>query len=320
MEKVSIKRLSIVVSVYNEEAVLDKFYNAVTPVLEQTNVDYEILFVNDGSKDMSSSILERLAMNDARIKIITFSRNYGHEAAMLAGIDYCSGDGIICMDADLQHPVECIPVILEKFRQGYEVITMIRTQNKSAGALKSFSSSLFYKILNKISEVKFDDNASDFFAFTKAPAAVLKKHFRESSRFLRAYVQDIGFNKTSIEYSANDRAGGVSKYSFRKLFRFSVQALLSFSNLPLRIASVCGLLGTFICVILTVYSLFMKFSQGAPSGYTTIIVLICTLFTILFFLLGIIGEYMALILTETRKRPIYIVKDSVNLDNEKENL
>lgn len=313
-----INKLSIVVSVYNEEAVLDKFYETILPILEEIDSDYELIFVNDGSRDASPAILDRLAMDSKKVKVIHFSRNYGHEAAMIAGIDYSSGDGIVCMDADLQHPVECIPQILDTFNQGYEVISMVRTANKSAGFVKNLTSGLFYKILNKISEVHFEENASDFFAITKKPAEVLKKHFRETSRFLRAYVQSIGFKKTTIEYEAHDRAAGESKYSIKGLFKFSVQAMLSYSDLPLKIASLCGTFAGIACVLLI---FIMKIRVGAPGGYTTTVVVICFMFTVLFFLLGIIGEYLAVILSEIRKRPIYLVRDAVNFekDQEKEN-
>lgn len=313
-----IRKLSIVVSVYNEEAVLDKFYQAIYPVVEGMNGDYELIFVNDGSKDASPAILDRLAMESDKVKVIHFSRNYGHEAAMIAGIDYSSGDGIICMDADLQHPVECIPRILDTFNQGYEVISMVRTANKGAGFIKNIASGLFYKILNKISEVHFEENASDFFAVTRKPADVLKKHFRESSRFLRAYVQNIGFKKTTIEYEAHDRVAGESKYSLRGLFKFSIQAMVSYSELPLKIASLCGTFSGIVCILVIIYSIYIKFKSGAPDGYTTIIVIICFMFTVLFFLLGIIGEYLSVILCETRKRPIYLVRDTVNFDKDVE--
>lgn len=313
-----IKKLSIVVSVYNEEAVLDKFYQAIHPIVQSLDSDYELIFVNDGSRDASPAILDRLAMDSDKVKVIHFSRNYGHEAAMIAGIDYSSGDGVICMDADLQHPVECIPQILDTFNQGYEVISMVRTANKSAGLIKNVTSGLFYKLLNKISDTHFEENASDFFAVTRKPAEVLKKHFRESSRFLRAYVQSIGFKKTTLEYEAHDRAAGESKYSIRSLFKFSVQAMLSYSDLPLQIASVCGTFAGIACVILIIYSIYMKIHIGVPGGYTTIIVVLCFMFTVLFFLLGIIGEYLSIILGEVRKRPIYLVRDTVNFEKEQE--
>ena len=313
-----IDKLSVVISVYNEEAVLDKMYQAIVPVMEKLSCDYELLFVNDGSRDASPAILDRMALESDRVKVIHFSRNYGHEAAMIAGIDYSSGDGIICMDADLQHPVECIPQILDAFHRGYEVVSMVRTSNKSAGVFKNITSKLFYKILNGISEVHFEENASDFFAVTKRPAEILKKHFRESSRFLRAYVQSIGFNRTTIEYTAGERAGGKSKYSIRNLFKFSVKAMISYSDLPLKIASICGTSAGIASVILIIYSIYMKIHIGAPGGYTTIIVVICFMFTVLFFLLGIIGEYLSTILNEIRRRPIYLVKDTVNFEKEQE--
>ena len=310
----AIRQLSIVISVYNEEAVLNTFYEHITPVLKGCDCDYELIFVNDGSKDASPAILDRLASQSEKVKVVHFARNYGHEAAMIAGIDYSSGDGVICMDADLQHPVECIPQILEKFNEGYEVITMVRTANESAAAWKKITSRAFYKLLNKISEIRFDENASDFFAMTRQPAEILKKHFRESNRFLRAYIQSVGFNKTTMEYQAHERAAGESKYNFKKLWKFSISALLSFSNLPLKISTACGWCSAIVCFLCIIYTIATKITTGTPSGYATIIVVMCFMFMVLFFLIGIIGEYLSVILAEVRQRPIYIVKDTCNLE------
>lgn len=311
-----ISLLSVIVSVYNEEAVLDLFREKTLPVLEGLPCSWELIFVNDGSRDASPGILSRMALEDRRIKLIHFSRNYGHEAAMIAGIDYASGDAFVCMDADLQHPPDCIPDIVAALEEGYEVITMIRTGNKQAGILKNAASSLFYKILNRISDVRFDENASDFFAFSQAPAKVLREHFRESSRFLRAYIQDIGFRKTSIAYEANERAAGKSKYSLRRLFHFSVQAFVSYSDLPLKISLFCGTAAGLVCILMIAYSIYMKTVHGAPSGYSTLIVMICFLFAVLFFLLGIIGEYLSLIVREVRDRPVYLVRTTANLEGD----
>lgn len=314
IEMNAIRQLSIVISVYNEEAVLNTFYEHITPVLKGCDCDYELIFVNDGSKDASPAILDRLASQSEKVKVVHFARNYGHEAAMIAGIDYSSGDGVICMDADLQHPVECIPQILEKFNEGYEVITMVRTANESAAAWKKITSGAFYKLLNKISEIRFDENASDFFAMTRQPAEILKKHFRESNRFLRAYIQSVGFNKTTMEYQAHERAAGESKYNFKKLWKFSISALLSFSNLPLKISTACGWCSAIVCFLCIIYTIATKITTGTPSGYATIIVVMCFMFMVLFFLIGIIGEYLSVILAEVRQRPIYIVKDTCNLE------
>ncbi len=313
-----IHKLSIIVSVYNEEKVLGQFYEKVSEVLDSLPVRSELIFVNDGSTDTSPGILERLALASGRVKVIHFSRNYGHEAAMIAGVDYALGDGIICMDADLQHPVECIPRIYSAFEEGYDVVTMARQENRGAGRIRKFCSSTFYWLLNLVSNVEFNENVSDFFGFTEKPARILREHYRESSRFLRAYVQNIGFSSTTLDYVAAPRAAGESKYSIRKLFRYSLQAFLSYSDIPVRIASFCGTVAALIGLLMMAYTIYTRLTSGAPSGYATIIVVMCFMFTILFFLLRIMGEYLSVILGEVRGRPIYTVRSLVNFDEGEE--
>ena len=174
------KKLSVVVSVYNEEQALPMFYETTKLILEILPWDYELLFVNDGSRDDSLSILREYAARDEKVKVVSFSRNFGHEAAMIAGIDYADGDGIVCMDADLQHPPECLPEIVRKFEEGCGVISMVRTKNKSAGLIKNITSAGFYQVINALSDVKFEPNASDFFAISKEAAEVLRKNYREN--------------------------------------------------------------------------------------------------------------------------------------------
>lgn len=306
------KVLSVVVSVYNEEAVLLKFYEEVKKVLDRLPWDYELIFVNDGSRDQSLSIIKKLAKEEKRVKLLSFSRNFGHEAAMIAGIDHASGDGIVCMDADLQHPPECLPVIIEKFEAGYEVINMVRTKNESAGWFKNLASAAFYKLINLLSDVKFENNASDFFAVSHRVADVLKDNYRERVRFLRGYVQNVGFQKTTIEYEAHARAAGESKYSIRKLFQFSVNTIVCFSNLPLKLGGAAGIFAALLGCIVLVYTLFTR--SGAPSGYATIVVLNCFMFAILFVLVGIIGEYISILFTEIKGRPIYILEETENIE------
>ena len=202
------KKLSVVVSVYNEEQALPMFYETIKLILEILPWDYELLFVNDGSRDDSLSILKEYAARDEKVKVVSFSRNFGHEAAMIAGIDYADGDGIVCMDADLQHPPECLPEIVRKFEEGCGVISMVRTKNKSAGLIKNITSAGFYWVINTLSDVKFEPNASDFFAVSKEAAEVLRKNYREKVRFLRGYVQSIGFQKATISYEAHVRIAG----------------------------------------------------------------------------------------------------------------
>ncbi len=305
------KLLSVVVSVYNEEEVLERFYEETGKVLKTIPWDYELLFVNDGSADGSLAILKRLAERDPKVKVISFSRNFGHEAAMIAGVDYSAGDGIICMDADLQHPPEYIPQIVEKLEEGYQVICMVRTKNRSAGLLKNLTSAAFYKVINLLSDAHFESSASDFFAVSRKVATVLKENYRERVRFLRGYVQNVGFKRTVIEYEARARAAGESKYSIRKLLRFSINTIVCFSNLPLKLGIYAGLAAAALGLVVLVYTLFTR--KGAPSGYATIVILICFMFAILFLLVGIIGEYISILFTELKDRPVYIVEETENI-------
>ena len=310
--------LSVVVSVYNEEEALAQFYQVTEGILNTISWDYELVFVNDGSRDQSLPILNHLADSNPKVKVVSFSRNFGHEAAMIAGIDYSQGDGIICMDADLQHPPACIPEIIRRFEDGYEVINMVRTKNESAGWFKNMASSAFYKLINALSDVKFESNASDFFAISRNVAAVLKGNYREKVRFLRGYVQNVGFSKTTIEYEARARVAGESKYSIRKLFQFSVNTIVCFSNLPLKLGIFAGIFAGFLGLVVLVYTLFTR--SGAPSGYATIVILNCFMFAILFLIVGIIGEYISILFTELKDRPIYIVQNTRNLGENIKNL
>ena len=298
--------LTVVVSVYNEEAALPLCHERLTEVLRESGRDYTLLFVNDGSRDRSAEILDRFAAEDTRVRVLHFSRNFGHEAAMIAGIDYAEG-AVICMDADLQHPPQCIPAILAKLDEGFDVISMVRTANRSAGIIKNLTSSAFYGVMNALSGTRFEKNASDFFAVSARAAEVLRRDYRERVRFLRGYVQSLGFRSTALQYEAAERAAGQSKYSLAKLFRFSMTTIMSFSDLPLRLGIYAGIASGLLGLILLIYSIVMKVRIGAPAGYTTIIVVICFMFAVLFLILGIMGQYIGVLFEEVKGRPIYIV-------------
>ena len=310
------KKLSVVVSCYNEELALRQFYTETSKVLKHLSWDYELIFVNDGSQDGSIGILHELASGDERVKVVDFSRNFGHEAAMIAGMDYSSGDGIVCMDADLQHPPECIPEIIAKLDEGFDVINMVRTKNESAGWFKNFAGVAFYRLINILSDVKFEPNASDFFAVSKKAAKVLKTNYREKVRFLRGYVQNIGFKRTTLEYEARNRVAGESKYSIRKLITFSLNTIMCFSNLPLKLGIYAGGFAGVLGIIMMVYTIWSWAKVGTPSGYATTIVLICFMFAILFLIVGIIGNYIAILFAELKDRPIYIVEETKNFPDE----
>ena len=349
------KSFSIIVSVYNEEASLEKYFEACFSVLrdfclmKRDNSDFselplereksellseskknhafgqkreeqgmkeyqaELLFVDDGSSDRSPLILDKLAAEyPDLVRVIHFSKNFGHEAAMTAGLDYAKGDFLIFMDADLQHPPKLIPEMLQKWEEGFSVVSMVRTKNSSAGLIKNISSSAFYFVLNRLSPLHFEANASDFFGISKEVQEVLIKYYREKVRYLRGYVQSVGFSKTKILYEAGERQGGASHYSIRKLLIFSKNTLLSFSNLPLRLGIFASVCSAVLGLLLLFYTLVTR--KGAPSGYATIVVLLCFMFAVLFLVVGIIGEYIALLFEVIKDRPIYIVSEIKNLD------
>lgn len=308
------KKVSLVVSVYNEDEVLNEFYKEVKKCLFNIDSDYEIIFVNDGSYDNSLNIIKSFIKDDKRVKLVSFSRNFGHEAAMIAGIDNASGEVIICLDSDLQHPPEFIPNILQKFEEGFEVVNMVRTENKDAGILKNIGSSLFYVFINALSDIKIVKNASDFFAISKKVADVLRKDYREKIRFLRAYIQIVGFKKTVIEYEAKKRVAGQSKYSLKSLFSLSFNTIMRFSKLPLKVGFYAGFFSVCLGIIMSIYTVYSHFFSYTPKGYTTIIVLLCFMFAMLFFIIGIIGQYIAMLFIELKDSPIYIIDEKVNIE------
>ena len=303
------KCISVVVSVYNEELSLARFYETTVGVLEHCSWDYELVFVNDGSADGSIDLLKGFADENKKVRVVNFSRNFGHEAAMIAGIDYASGDGIVCMDADLQHPPQSIPDIIQKFEEGYDVVSMIRTKNADAGLIKRITSGAFYRVLNMMSPVKFENNSSDFFALSRPVAEVLRRDYREKVRYLRGYVQSGGFPKTTLEFQAQKREAGESKYSIRKLIKFSMNALCSFSDLPLKLGMYSGMFVALCGFILMIFTIVNKLVNGAPAGYSTIIVVLCFMFAVVLMVIGIIGEYIAVLFAEIKDRPIYIVQE-----------
>ncbi|NBI72005.1 glycosyltransferase [Clostridiaceae bacterium] len=309
------KQISIVISVYNEEEALERFYQEAKPVFDALSWDYELIFVNDGSTDRSGRMLDELAGRDKKVRAIHFSRNFGHEAAMAAGLDFSSGDGIVCMDADLQHPPWCVAKIIEKFEEGYEVISMVRTRNRSAGLVKNITSAVFYRLINTISDVRLEPNASDFFALTANAAEVLKTSYREKVRFLRGYVQNIGFRYTTLEYEAGPRVAGESKYSIRKLIRFSLNTILCFSDLPLKLGIYSGIVVGCLGLLVMLVTVYEWAVRGTPNGYATVVVLLCFMFAMLFIVVGIIGEYISILFAELKDRPIYIVRRTENFES-----
>ena len=302
-------KISIIVSVYNEEKSLPLFYKELEQELQQVAADSEIIFVNDGSKDQSLNILKEFSAQNAAVKVINFSRNFGHEAAMIAGIDYCSGDIAICMDADLQHPPKYIAEVLQKWQEGNDIVLMVRNDRKDGGFFRNITSKLFYGVTNKLLNAKLEPNASDFFMISRRIINLLKNDYRERTRFVRGFIQIIGFNKTTLEYVAPSRVAGESKYSFFKLLTLSFSAISTLSKVPLKLGLWCGILSGLFSVIVAIYSLVMWCIEKPVPGYTTLIIFLSLMFCINFIVIGIIGEYIGHLFDETKNRPIYLVEN-----------
>jgi len=307
---------SVVASVYNEEECLKMFYQALAETLVSLKINYEIIFVNDGSSDNSLILLKDIVASDPAVKVINFSRNFGHEAAMIAGIDHACGEAVICMDSDLQHPPAIIPEMLRKNSEGFEVVNMVRTLRKDAGWLQKVNSKLFYKFINSISTVKLAENASDFFLISQKVCQLLRNNFRERTRFLRGIIQLVGFKKTTLEYVAPKRAAGKSKYSFYKLLKLSFTAISSFSKVPLQLGIITGLIFGVVSILLIVFSLVMWILGKTIPGYTTLIIFLSAFAGIQLFVTGLIGQYISYVFDEVKERPVYITDGIYSNENE----
>jgi len=307
---------SVVASVFNEEECVLMFYQSLLSALDPLKINYEIIFVNDGSRDNSLSILKDIAATSNKVKVISFSKNFGHEAAMIAGIDHACGEAVICLDSDLQHPPELIPEMLKKKAEGFDVVNMVRTVRKDAGFLQKMNSKLFYKFINSISSVKLAENASDFFLISQKVCKILRKDFRERTRFLRGIIQLVGFKKTTIAYEAPNRAAGQSKYSFFKLLKLSFTAISSFSKLPLQLGIITGLIFGMLSIFLILFSLTMWILGKTVPGYTTLIIFMSAFAGIQLFVTGLIGQYISYLFDEVKERPLYILDEIYNFESE----
>lgn len=300
--------ISLVVSVYNEERALPLFWQETSLVLAGLDCSWEVLFVNDGSVDLSLEVLCDIAEVTPSVRVVNLSRNFGHEAAMLAGIDHSCGDAVICLDADLQHPPGLIPRMIATYRGGHQIVHMMRQESDGAGWLNKARSWFFYKLLNLISPEGFTINASDFFLIDRKVCDLLRRDFRERARFLRGIIQMIGFSRAVIPFAAPARIAGSTKYSLLHLLNISITALATFSRLPLRLGLLLGICCGFFSVAVGIYSIVMKMFGNVITGYTTIVVLVSFLFAVQLLILWIIGEYIGFIFEEVKQRPIYILE------------
>ncbi len=301
--------LSIVVPAFNESDNLPVLHERLVRVLHELGESYEIIVVDDGSTDSTWECIRRLAQEDEAVRGIRFSRNFGHQSALMAGLDFARGDAVITMDADLQHPPELIPVLVQKWRDGATVVNTVRTYPEGTGFFKKFSSSMFYWIMNKVSDTKLVPNAADFRLMDRKAVEALFA-LRERTIFLRGLSQWIGFSQVQVPFEAGDRYAGHTKYSFRKLLQLAIDGITSFSYLPLRIATWLGLGLLLLSGLYVIYLILSSFILGSSvSGWTWVVWVVLFATGIQFIILGVIGEYIARIYEETKGRPLYLVDE-----------
>ncbi|MGC8866352.1 MAG: glycosyltransferase family 2 protein [Bacteroidales bacterium] len=309
--------LSVVVPCHNEAGNLEMLYNRLRPQLELFD-SYEVIFVDDGSTDDTASRVSQLAARDANLRLIQLSRNFGHQAALKAGIDYSIGDCIVSLDADLQHPPELIPSMVDKWLEGYDVVTTRRLHTRGESFFKRLFSKAFYRLIHFLGDIELPPGSADFRLIDRAVADILRS-IKEKDIFLRGLISWAGFNQTSIEYKAYERYSGASKYNFRKMFRLALAGITSFSIKPLRLSIVLGLLIALLAVLYGCYILYIYlYTDRAIPGWASTTGSILLLGSIQLIVLGIMGEYLGKLFMENKRRPPYIIRSQRPRPNGKE--
>jgi dolichol-phosphate mannosyltransferase len=309
------KHITIISPAYNEAEGIAHFYRALAEELSKiTGYLFSIVLVDDGSRDGTFEAIEKIVAIDARVHAIRFSRNFGHQNALLAGIDEAGGDAIIMMDSDLQHPPAMLPKLLAEYEKGFDVVYTVRADSSDVGFLRRTFGGLFYWGVNLISEVPIHQNASDFRLISGCVAELIRTKIRERNLFLRGIISWIGFSQTGLSYTADPRIAGKSKYSLRRLIEFAIFGVISFSKKPLRVAIIVGMLVAlfgFLFALVTVIQVIV--GNPFPAGWATVVVLVSIFGGIQLFFLGVIGEYIGGIFDEVKGRPHYIIQDSVGV-------
>jgi len=305
------KLVSVVVPVYNESEVIGEFYRRATATFAALNgIDYEILFVDDGSRDDSYRQLLGFASTDPHVRILKFSRNFGHQIAITAGIDHAVGDCVVVIDADLQDPPEVVQLMLDKWREGFDVVYGVRVDRDGEKAMKLLTASVFYRLLGKVAKIEIPADVGDFRLMSRRAADQLKE-LREKDRFVRGLVSWIGFRQTGVQYQRDKRYAGETKYPYRKMIKFAWDGIASFSTTPLKLATWLGY-GSSILAFLYLLSVFIQKLLGITvQGWATIMVAIMFLGGVQLICLGILGEYLGRIFNEVKPRPMYIVEEKV---------
>jgi glycosyltransferase involved in cell wall biosynthesis len=303
--------ISILIPMYNEESVLPLFYEKITEVTDQlSNFDFEYLFIDDGSRDASLSIVKNFSRTDDRVKFVALSRNFGKERALLAGFDHADGDAVIVIDADLQDPPSLIPEMISWWQQGFQDVYAQRISRSGESWLKRKTSSLYYKLLQSVTRIEIQKDTGDFRLLDRVCIEALRE-FRESERNTKALFSWIGFKKHSVQFDRDPRAAGKTKFNYWKLLNLAIDGISSFTTSPLRISGLLGFTISIIAFIYLVVIIFRTIAFGIDSaGYPSLMTVILFLGGVQLLSLGVIGEYIGRIFNESKGRPTYFVSES----------
>lgn len=299
--------ISIILPCFNEEGNLLKLHERLSAVISLSEYDFEFLFVDDGSTDNTRRVLADLCRKDSKMKVIELSRNFGHQAAICAGIDHANGNALIMLDADLQHPPELITEMMKKWQEGYDIVYTVRNDPKGASKFKTGTAKLFYKLINALSNTYIPENSADFRLMDEKVVAEFRK-LKESDKFLRGLVSWVGFRQHCIRYDADPRYAGKSGYSLLKMIKFAFDGITSFTAFPLHVSTILGICVSLFSFLYAVYAVCIKiFTEEALPGWASVLVAVLFLGGVQLLSLGVIGEYLNRIYTETKSRPAYIV-------------
>ena len=305
--------LSIVVPVFNEAGNIRKLHSELIPVLEKLGVDWEIIFCDDGSDDATWEIIDQLHRDNERIKGIRFSRNFGHQYALFAGMQHASGKAVITMDGDLQHPPELLPEMLERWRAGDKIVHTVRVYDQKQGFIKKLSSNLFYRLFTFLSGVEMEGGMADFRLLDRQVLDELLK-FKEEGLFLRGLVHWVGYQSSKLTFQCGQRFSGKGKYSLKKMLKLAWTGITSFSIVPLRVSIIIGVLTSLLAFAEMLYAIYAKlFTDTVVPGWASGVAVVSFLFGILFIMLGVLGEYMGRVLIESRGRPRFLISESIGV-------
>lgn len=299
--------LSLVIPIWNEEDVIPELYRRVVEIMERTRESWELICINDGSSDRSLELLLELHQQDSRLKIINFSRNFGHQIAITAGADFAEGDAVIVMDADLQDPPEVVLRMIEHWRAGYEVVYAVRKSRQGETRFKLWSAGIFYRLLKRITDIDIPVDTGDFRLMDRR-VVIAMRALREQHRFMRGLSSWVGFKQIGIEYERAERYAGETKYSLGKMVRLAVSAITSFSYLPLQLATFTGFILAALSLLGIILTVILRLSGiNALEGQATTLVSVLFLGGVQLIFLGIIGEYLGRIYDEVKHRPLYLI-------------